>query len=88
MCHVQLERAESVLQFHVKCVLENVSINEIQGHFVPDFLDFTWYFHRKMRLILTEQRSYHFSSTTFCSANISVSRTPTFFSQGPTIVLK
>jgi len=38
---VQLERAESFLQFHVKFVLENVSINEIQGHFLPDFLDFT-----------------------------------------------
>ncbi len=40
MCHTQLERAETYLQSHVKFVLENVSINEIQGHFSSDFLDF------------------------------------------------
>ncbi len=40
MYHTQLERGEDFLQFHIKFTLENVSINEIQGHFSPDFPDF------------------------------------------------
>ncbi len=33
MCHVQVEKGENFLQFHIKLTFVNVSIDKIQGHF-------------------------------------------------------
>jgi hypothetical protein len=37
MYHIQLERGENFLQFDIKFALENVSINEKEGHFLPNY---------------------------------------------------
>ncbi len=37
MYHIQLERGENFLLFDIKFALENVSINEIEGHFSTDY---------------------------------------------------
>ncbi len=37
MYYIQLERGENFLQFGIKFVLENVSINEIEGHRLPNY---------------------------------------------------